>query len=130
MIEKTYPFIPYDFDEMSAEDTSRHAADFLKMMIARRSLRHFTDRMVAKSVIEDIIMTAPPTTQDAQAFDKTRIANETQSFSHTDEPLDLNELEQVFCWYYHLHHRLLIVSPNKDKAPNHVTDLGENDEMT
>jgi len=73
-------------------------------------------------------MTASPTTQDAIAFDKTKIANETQSFSHTDETLDLNELEQVSCWYYHLHRRL-IISPNKDKTLTECHGFNhENDE--
>ena len=64
-------------------------------------------------------MTASPTTQDTQAFDKTKIANETQSLRHTDKELYQNELEQVSWWYhqrrasiinYLSHHR------NKDEA--------------
>ena len=73
--------------------------------------------------MEDIQMAAFPSTPSAQVFDKTRIANEAKSFSHTDDELYLNELEQVFCWYYHLHHRLLIVSPNKDKDLNRMSRI-------
>ena len=73
-------------------------------------------------IMEAIQMTVSPTTPDAQAFDKTQIANETQSLRHTDETLDLNELEQVFCWYHHLHRRL-IASPSKDEAPNRMSRI-------
>ena len=41
-------------------------------------------------------MTASTTTQDTQAFDQMRTANETLSFSHTDKKLNLNELEKEF----------------------------------
>ena len=57
-MENEYPFIPYEFEEMSAEETAHRAADYLKMMHRRRSIRHFTDQSVPKRVIEDIIMTA------------------------------------------------------------------------
>ncbi|MCH8291069.1 hypothetical protein IH992_08230 [Candidatus Poribacteria bacterium] len=70
-------------------------------------------------------MTASATTQDAQAFDKTRIANDTQSFSHTDIKPYLNELEQV-SWYHQYRitiMRRLIASPNKDEAPNRMSRI-------
>jgi iodotyrosine deiodinase len=57
-MEKKYPFIPYEFEEMSVDDTARRAAEYLKLMHRRRSIRHFTDREVPAGVIEDIIMTA------------------------------------------------------------------------
>ena len=70
-------------------------------------------------------MTAYPNSQDTQAFDKTRITNETQSFSHTDITPYLNELEQV-SWYHQYHitiMRRLIASPNKDEAPNRMSRI-------
>jgi iodotyrosine deiodinase len=57
-MEKTYPFIPYKFEAMSVDETTRNSADYLKLMDRRRSIRHFTDREVSKVVIENIIMTA------------------------------------------------------------------------
>jgi len=57
-MEKEYPFVPYEFEEMTSDETVRHASDYLKLMHRRRSIRHFTDRAVPKSVIEDIMMTA------------------------------------------------------------------------
>ena len=71
-------------------------------------------------------MIASPTTKDAQAFDKTRIANETQSFSHTDKELYLNELEQVSWWYNH--RRVFIIDylshhRNKDEDPNRMSRI-------
>ncbi len=56
--EKEYPFIQYEFDKISADQTAVNAAEYLRMMHKRRSLRHFTDEDVPQSVIEDIIMTA------------------------------------------------------------------------
>ena len=77
-------------------------------------------------IMEDIQMTAYPNTQATQALDKTRIANQTLSFSHTDKKLHPNEFEQVSWWYHHLHHlhhQLLNASSNKDKAPNRMSRI-------
>ena len=57
-MQNKHPFIVYDFSEVSASETASRAASFREMMDKRRSIRHYADRHVPKSVIEDIIMTA------------------------------------------------------------------------
>jgi nitroreductase len=54
----THPFIPYDFTPNTPEQVSAKARAFMKEMDRRRSIRHFSDKPVPKSVIEDLIMTA------------------------------------------------------------------------
>lgn len=51
-------FIPYKARELSPEQTSTSAKDFRLLMESRRSLRFFSDRPVAATVIEDLIMAA------------------------------------------------------------------------
>ena len=53
-----HPFIVYDFQEVSGSQTVERASEFRREMDRRRSIRHYADRPVPKSVIEDIIMTA------------------------------------------------------------------------
>lgn len=53
-----YPFIPYGFTPLSSEQVSSRASAFRKEMDRRRSIRHFSNKPVDKSVIEDVIMTA------------------------------------------------------------------------
>ena len=57
MAEK-FPFIEYKFEPVSAEETIERASSFKTQMDRRRSIRHYTDKPVPASVIEDIIMTA------------------------------------------------------------------------
>lgn len=57
-MENTYPFVPYEFEKMSSTDSASHAAEYLKDMSRRRSIRDYTDEDVPAHVIEDIIMTA------------------------------------------------------------------------
>ena len=68
-------------------------------------------------------MTATPTTQDNQAFDKTQIANETQSLRHTDIKPYLNEQVSWYHQYRITIMRRLITSPNKDKEPNRMSRI-------
>ncbi len=57
-MENEHPFIVYDFQEVSGGQTVERASEFRREMDRRRSIRHYADRPVPKSVIEDIIMTA------------------------------------------------------------------------
>ena len=54
----SYPYIPYDFTPHTSEQVRTRARAFLEEMDRRRSIRHFSDKPVPKSVIEDLIMTA------------------------------------------------------------------------
>ncbi len=51
-------FIPYNGLRFSEEDTKKRALSYYQYMDLRRSLRFFSDKMVPKEVIRDIIMTA------------------------------------------------------------------------
>ena len=50
--------IPYEPLRYSAEESQKRASDWRNYMDKRRSIRYFADTPVAKSVIEDLIMTA------------------------------------------------------------------------
>ena len=54
----TYPFIPLDYDAPAAETVLQGAAAHFQHMDRRRSVRDFSDRPVAREVIEHLIMTA------------------------------------------------------------------------
>lgn len=58
MSEKQAAFIPYTGATYTPEESLEKSKAFYEMMDKRRSLRHFSDRPVAKEVIEQIIMTA------------------------------------------------------------------------
>ena len=53
-----FPFIPYKQPIFSTEETTQKAADFYTFMDSRRSVRHFSDKPVPRSVIEKLILTA------------------------------------------------------------------------
>ncbi len=54
----SFPFIPYQIPFVSEAETLQNAADFYDFMDARRSVRHFSDKPVSRSVIEKLILTA------------------------------------------------------------------------
>ncbi len=54
----SFPFIPYEIPTLSAAETVQKADDFYYNMDARRSVRHFSDKPVPRSVIEKLILTA------------------------------------------------------------------------
>ena len=51
-------FIPYQHEKLDADEMLSRAATYYEKMNERRSLRFFSDRAVAKEVIEKIILTA------------------------------------------------------------------------
>lgn len=53
-----FPFVTYTKDTYGEEEMRARAAEFLQWMDKRRTVRDFSDKPVAKEVIEDIIMTA------------------------------------------------------------------------
>jgi iodotyrosine deiodinase len=53
-----HPFIKYDMPFVSAETVERRANTFYNSMDARRTVRDFSDKLVPKSVIEKLILTA------------------------------------------------------------------------
>ncbi len=53
-----FKHIPYKRDEFSEEESVKRSEDFYKWLNGRRSVRHFSDRKVAKEVIENIIKAA------------------------------------------------------------------------
>lgn len=53
-----FPFKPYQTPVFSPEETERKAAAFYEFMDTRRSVRHFSDKPVPRSVIENLILTA------------------------------------------------------------------------
>ena len=54
----SFPFISYEIPAFSEAETNLKAADFYAHMDARRSVRHFSDKAVPRSVIEKLILTA------------------------------------------------------------------------
>jgi iodotyrosine deiodinase len=53
-----FPFVPYKTPVFSTEETQQKAAHFYDFMDTRRSVRHFSDKPVPQSVIENLILTA------------------------------------------------------------------------
>lgn len=53
-----FPFRPYEIPIFSAAETLQKAVDFHEQMEMRRSVRHFSDKPVPRSVIEQLILTA------------------------------------------------------------------------
>ena len=51
-------FVPLDFTEYPVEEMARRAAEFCAEMRRRRSVRHFSDRPVPRTIIEDCLRTA------------------------------------------------------------------------
>ncbi len=54
----SFPFIPYKMPVFSEEETAQKVTAFYENMDARRSVRHFSDKPVPRSVIEQLILTA------------------------------------------------------------------------
>jgi iodotyrosine deiodinase len=50
--------IPLRFCEYAEPDMSQRASEFRQLMSRRRTVRHFSDRLVPRSLIEDCVMTA------------------------------------------------------------------------
>ena len=50
--------IPLRFREYALPDMARRAAEFRELMTRRRTVRHFSDRPVPRSLVEDCVMTA------------------------------------------------------------------------
>lgn len=53
-----FPFKPYQTPVFSPEETAQKASAFYEFMDTRRSIRHFSDKPVPRSVIEKLILTA------------------------------------------------------------------------
>jgi nitroreductase len=53
-----YPHIPLDFSELRPEQMHQRSKEFLETMRLRRSVRAFSDKPVAREVIENCIKTA------------------------------------------------------------------------
>lgn len=51
-------FVPYYPPAYAPAETAQRAADFYQYMDGRRSVRHFSDRPVPRSVIEQLVLTA------------------------------------------------------------------------
>ncbi len=51
-------FVPLDFTEYPVEEMARRAAEFYAEMRRRRSVRHFSDRPVPRTIIEDCLRAA------------------------------------------------------------------------
>ena len=54
----SFPFRSYEIPILSTAETEQKAHDFYESMDARRSVRHFSDKPVPRSVIEKLILTA------------------------------------------------------------------------
>lgn len=54
----SFPFRPFEMPFFSAEEIAQKATDFYESMDSRRSIRHFSDKPVPRSVIEKLILTA------------------------------------------------------------------------
>ena len=57
-MSKSPPFVPYQAPAYGPEETLRRATDYYHHMQQRRSLRMFSDQLVDRAVIDNIIMTA------------------------------------------------------------------------
>ncbi len=55
---KKEKFIPHDIENATQEELKDRSAKFLTQMRKRRSIRHFSDEAVPKTVIENILKTA------------------------------------------------------------------------
>ncbi|MBX7094178.1 MAG: nitroreductase family protein [Flavobacteriales bacterium] len=53
-----YPFIPYAQLHFNPEEQAERVDSYLELMQKRRSVRHFSDKEVPRSIIEKIIQTA------------------------------------------------------------------------
>ena len=53
-----YPFIPYKGISYPPEESQQRAHDFYNYLNLRRSVRDFSNKVISKEVIQDIIMTA------------------------------------------------------------------------
>ena len=53
-----YPFVPYYPEHQSEEETLQRAQEFYKFLEKRRTVRHFSDKPVAKEVVEQLILAA------------------------------------------------------------------------
>lgn len=54
----SFPFIPYQRNEISLRETEQNALEFYRFLDERRSVRDFSDRNVPQSVIETLILSA------------------------------------------------------------------------
>jgi len=53
-----FPFVPYEAQRMSPDETAVLALAYLHFMQQRRSVRDFSDQAVPRTVIENLVMTA------------------------------------------------------------------------
>lgn len=53
-----FPFVPYYPERFSEEETLQRAQEFYQFMDKRRTVRDFSDKPVAKEVIEQLLLTA------------------------------------------------------------------------
>lgn len=54
----THPFIPFKGLAFDGEESAQRAKSFYQYMDQRRSVRHFSDKAVDRSIIENVVMTA------------------------------------------------------------------------
>ena len=55
---KPFPFVPYHPEQLSQEEVLQRSQDFYEFMNKRRTVRDFSDKPVAKNVIEQLLLTA------------------------------------------------------------------------
>jgi iodotyrosine deiodinase len=53
-----HPYIPHSLPQYTLEERKNRTAAFYKLLDGRRSIRHFTDEPIHKSIIENIIKSA------------------------------------------------------------------------
>lgn len=53
-----FPFVPYYPEHLSEEDTLQRAQEFYSFMDKRRTVRDFSDKPVAREVVEQLLLTA------------------------------------------------------------------------
>lgn len=58
MLVTPYPFVPYYPEHLSEEETLQRVQEFYRFMDKRRTVRDFSNKPVAKEVIEQLLLTA------------------------------------------------------------------------
>lgn len=53
-----YPFVPFQQEKISPDESSNQSKQFLESMLKRRSIRYFSDKPVSKEIINNVLATA------------------------------------------------------------------------